>query len=514
MAPQKSNRYRPVRFPVAEINRALPRAVVFGLCILTATIDGEVMLQGTYDAANLADDLAAARARVAALEEQQRTFMASTASELSETQQWGQEPESFRSLVPNRSISWCQVANLSMLSASGCSGHEATESVLVTGTGRSGTKYASAVFNKLGFAMSHDNKIGCPCPNVDGAVSWVHAFAMTAPPHKARFETPSSCTTSAIVPKWTWKPWADNDKARKIKRFRSVVHLVRSPLESILSRFNNGTAKIYYETSACHTALGDDILQNSLAVPLRHWVLWNLFVEAHTSLRIRSDYLLEDWIYGGKCAKAFNFNDTRCKPTPKILAKVKRLQKTINAEHTIKATDVNISWHLLSQVDPTFAVMAQRMALRYGFTVEPTDILSAALDKSLTERCFIVPDGRWSCDLRLIHDQQSISGPYHRGLYTPKSSKAEITTTPPKMIVRVNPSPSIKLIRKPTTTPFVIGSKRHMLLDRRQFPGGINGPSVVQVKPLHLHHLPSPHSAIIRCIFHFDLKLVLSIIAR
>ena len=132
-----------------------------------------------------------------------------------------------------------------------------------------------------------------------GAVSWPQAFR--AP------EDMQQC-----VPTWTWSEeqlnlestWFSHRREREHDRrlFQHLVHLVRSPLEAINSRWNMGDINIFEAPTACFTSayipkcISDGAqdrcsTNETLRATLHHWVLWNTFVEATAQWRVRVEDL-------------------------------------------------------------------------------------------------------------------------------------------------------------------------------------------------------------------------------
>jgi len=114
--------------------------------------------------------------------------------------------------------------------------------LLITGTGRSGTSYLAYLFQSMGFRVSHDN--GNADGFLDGAVSWPQAF------------DDSFC----LNPWWTWRRrlsasslWRrfDNQHGFHDQRlFLHVLHSVREPLKSIMSRWDLGDIGAFESTGA------------------------------------------------------------------------------------------------------------------------------------------------------------------------------------------------------------------------------------------------------------------------
>jgi len=212
----------------------------------------------------------------------------------------GPSPSSTAVNAPGvRALHWCEILEVSALAASGgCPGAEEGATVrplLVTGVGRSGTTSFLKVLRAAGLDLSHDSPdhnscnrrppqpllpASIPrssCPGRHGAVSWVHAFAVSGmalsrrlrvqsplldlsrpfpqvplsvgdltnrtgdllPPgdalkvkvafFNAVFASSASHTHRCLMPTWAWA-------ANPPVTYQSVVHLVREPLAVIASR--------------------------------------------------------------------------------------------------------------------------------------------------------------------------------------------------------------------------------------------------------------------------------------
>lgn len=177
-------------------------------------------------------------------------------------------------------------------------GQQQPRPLLVTGTGRSGTFFLSSVLQRLGLAVSHDRAPSRPQSSRSsqssrsaptrstaggfkhGAVSWPHAFRTCLPAYTFR-------RLSAQHP-----GDVSNQQLHDQRLFRTVAHLVRTPLAAINSRFNNGSvrSRTYAVTSQCNLDLRLDhalsTRSRKLQLALQHWVLWNSFAEATSQLHL------------------------------------------------------------------------------------------------------------------------------------------------------------------------------------------------------------------------------------
>ena len=174
-------------------------------------------------------------------------------------------------------------------------GQQQPRPLLVTGTGRSGTFFLSSVLQRLGLGVSHDrvaqssrssqSSRSAPTRSTaggfkHGAVSWPHAFRTCLPAYTFR-------RLSARHP-----GDVSNQQLHDQRLFRTVAHLVRTPLAAINSRFNNGSvrSRTYAVTSQCNLDLRLDpalsTRSRKLQLALQHWVLWNSFAEATSELHL------------------------------------------------------------------------------------------------------------------------------------------------------------------------------------------------------------------------------------
>lgn len=123
--------------------------------------------------------------------------------------------------------------------------------VLVTGCGRSGTKWLADVLQSLGLDMKHEGE------GKLGAVSWCLAAG------------------SLDLPSWhgpvTTTDWL-------------IFHLVREPLATIGSLTTMRRAS--YEWAARHVPL-DPFGWDPWKLALHYWVLWNELVSSRAILRVR-----------------------------------------------------------------------------------------------------------------------------------------------------------------------------------------------------------------------------------
>ena len=171
---------------------------------------------------------------------------------------------------------------------------EAPLPLLVTGVGRSGTKFAVGLLRALGLDVAHDD---AP-PGADGAASWVLAFAPRLANSSGAFAHPlrRDCDFPYFAPA----------PASVARRFALVLHQVRDPRDVVASRVTNA----WLFGDAGYIARRTDIIarggDNGVAAKaLRHWVTWNSWVETVADARYRMEDLAEDeTLAGALCAAA------------------------------------------------------------------------------------------------------------------------------------------------------------------------------------------------------------------
>lgn len=254
--------------------------------------------------------------------------------------------------------------------------------LLITGTGRSGTTFLTALLNELGLKLSHDSY----GPDEDGGVSWLQAF------------NDDRCST----PEYNWRVGMDK-RVHKVNyryRFKNVFHLVREPLKMIESRADAGffgsprNANQYYLD--CVIDIGIRELREkvqpeeldfdfSLILALRHWVLWNTFLDFVTENFLRLEDVASGGAQSARIVQAFfvlpEFRD-KFPNEDKIHRALNFVVDSRNSAHTKKLEEFNLSWNYLSKLDRKFAIMAQILALNYGYDIFSKDLLPDALENT------------------------------------------------------------------------------------------------------------------------------------
>lgn len=191
------------------------------------------------------------------------------------------------------------------------------------------------------------------------------------------------------------------DRLKPSTRFVKVVHLVRHPLQVILSRWNLGNIANFNDVHRCN--VDAEGVNGTLALTVHHWVHWNLFIESYATIRLRIEDFDSDRTTGllahSICADFShpNFNLTCPDPLAFVHAAAE-VSTTDHSEHTQKL-DSALDWRILSELNHDAVALAQFMAIRYGYDV-PADL--RVVDPS-THRpsCFLNSNnkGRWTCSL-------------------------------------------------------------------------------------------------------------------
>merc|ERR1740117_1165732 len=124
----------------------------------------------------------------------------------------------------------------------------------------------------------------------------------------------------------------------------------------------------------------------SLLQTLQHWVLWNSFIEATAEWIFRLediDIALIREIHSRaqetpSCADASRVPPLPDLPTEADMnARMHAISKKTNAGHTSKPTKP-LEWGVLMALDAEYTLMAQIMALRYGYASAYNGTLAAA----------------------------------------------------------------------------------------------------------------------------------------
>ena len=258
---------------------------------------------------------------------------------------------------------------------------------LITGTGRSGTRFMCVLLRKVGLNFSHDNDVDCgKFPGELGAVSWYHAFRQ----HQPRFHGNIS--------------------------FNRILHLVRDPVKAILSRAHTNLTFVQSVVAQRHLPFRNDEmnhvasletlpLKRRLTYCTRHWVILNSFVEKFSRWRSKIEEISSSPSSSWHLCMAAGLGP-KCPPLPVWKDALGGISTTINTEHGTVDKTKTFSWsHLMALTDDRkYLAMAAHMALRYGYHV-PESIQSALQLSSLQYHCSFAADdeersGRsksWDC---------------------------------------------------------------------------------------------------------------------
>jgi hypothetical protein len=227
--------------------------------------------------------------------------------------------------------------------------------LLITSTGRSGTKYTASVLQTLGYSVTHDDALFI---GSDGAVSW-----------------PLAVNTLRSYPTWVKHPGN--------ARFKTLIHQVRDPLKSIPSRAAHIIAIMTPYVKA-HTPemqrMTDAFRNNSMAVSLLHYVTWHKLIELQNpDMRFRIEAL--------DTTTMKQILRTAELPLPedadmKISLAMSIIDNKTNSDHVQEHKDV--TWPELFAINAGLAQRAYDMAIRYGYNYTSTH------DVPLTEHKFDV----------------------------------------------------------------------------------------------------------------------------
>jgi hypothetical protein len=228
------------------------------------------------------------------------------------------------------------------------SAHPFSTRILITGCGRSGTKYASFALQRMGLEVPHE-RLGR-----DGISSWTMAVAAESRPYG-----PPSSEVS----------------------FQHIFHQVREPLASITScmTFNNESWDFICRHIEC------PIVAPVLMKAATYWLLWNKKAEEIASWR----YRIEDFHDGVACeicrrmgvasnldaitSIPSNFNTRREGRTLHFVEELFRrtgfnVPATLRASVAKPATPECVSWPALEKVDPVLCASIKAKATEYGYS--------------------------------------------------------------------------------------------------------------------------------------------------
>lgn len=250
--------------------------------------------------------------------------------------------------------------------------------LLITCSGRSGSTFVAAFLNRIGIHIGHDQETS---PWGNGAVAWPMLFNMDV------FDSLNPSGENQHPKQCLYKTTSHN------KKFRTILHLVRHPLKSIRSRWDTGNFKMtqqffgWYKSTICNTDLWRNWPEKypfrtpkdstkpdhlSLVATLRHWVLWNTYASSISE----KGYQLEHFVDPHYKADIIHDICTRASiedcPSKEKINKSKIL-KTYST-HTKKVFEWDFTWEALFAVDPEYAILAQLMSIRYGYSIKVGDL--------------------------------------------------------------------------------------------------------------------------------------------
>lgn len=189
---------------------------------------------------------------------------------------------------------------------------------LITGCGRSGTKYMASLLSAAGLHVGHETM------GRDGIASWLLA-AMPAPPG---WGPPGECF-----------------------HFQTVLHQVRQPLAVIASMQTAQLASWRYICEHIPCSLEDPLLFRCAT----YWREWNLKAESIATWRYRLEDI--DYVWEDLCAHL----GLTC--SREVLDTVRR---DVNSR---KGRYQNVSWDDLKTLDRSLCLAIQEQAVRYGYPI-------------------------------------------------------------------------------------------------------------------------------------------------
>jgi len=299
---------------------------------------------------------------------------------------------------PESSRADCRIFERSLILSRRCGLDTASELVpfLVTGVGRSGTKFLTMALQALNMNVSHDMGL----VGKEGVVSWMECFNGNTKFLMSRIDKSLRCRhTVNLADSW---------------RYKHIFHLVRHPLQNIDSRWDAGVIINFQDSTKCQTAVDDGLDKSkmgnqnyTLAFTLRHWVLFNSFAEATSEWGFRNEDLQNKFPQvvneirrrvGAGALSETAFNHMRA------------VSSKTNSHHTRKTGSV--SWTWLCEIDPKYCMIAQLMSLRYGYELEIEDLhprlrnelCSSKINCSMDSlppkpNCFFNKMRKWECNI-------------------------------------------------------------------------------------------------------------------
>lgn len=228
--------------------------------------------------------------------------------------------------------------------------------LLITGCGRSGTKYASFALQRLGLEVPHE-RLGR-----DGISSWTMAVAAESRPYG-----PPSSEVS----------------------FQHIFHQVREPLATITScmTFNNESWDFICRHIECRP------VAPVLIKAATYWLLWNKKAEEIATWRYRIEDF-HDGVAHEICRRMGvssnvdtiisiprNFNTRREGRTVHFFEELFR-RAGLNVPATLRATVAKpaapecVSWGALEKADPVLCARIRAKATEYGYSASEDEMAS------------------------------------------------------------------------------------------------------------------------------------------
>lgn len=187
---------------------------------------------------------------------------------------------------------------------------------LITGCGRSGTRYIARLLSAAGLDIGHETM------GKDGIASWLLAVDAG---------------------------YAGYGPLRRFFRFQTILHQIRDPLSVISSMQTTRIASWQYICRNIPCSLDEPLLLRCA----KYWKYWNLKAESIATWRYRIEEI--DRIWGELCERlAIPVN-------PAVLATT---QRTIN---TRAGAYQKIGWDDLMVLDKSLCLSIQEQAVRYGY---------------------------------------------------------------------------------------------------------------------------------------------------
>jgi hypothetical protein len=189
---------------------------------------------------------------------------------------------------------------------------------LITGCGRSGTKYAAALLSAAGLRIGHETM------GRDGIASWLLAALPAAP---------------------GWGPSGEDF------HFRTILHQVRNPLAAISSMQTIQPTSWRYICQHVPCSMEDPLLFRCAT----YWREWNLKAESIAAWSYRLEDIDSAW--EELCARL---------ALPATREALNAVARNLN---TRKGSFENVTWDDLKNLDPRLCLAVQEQAARYGYQI-------------------------------------------------------------------------------------------------------------------------------------------------